>query len=106
MTRREYISLSCDNLAVFPPSEGKEESRTALQLYEDYMAAFKAACQAHIDNGTLVEIQVGCGPCGELRQDIHPCKTCGVCARGQRKEGEGRDEGEQGDVESAVCVGV
>jgi len=69
---REYVSLSCDNIAVFPRAHGQEGQRTALDLYEDYMLAFSQWMQPYIEDGTLVEIQVGCGPCGELRYPSYP----------------------------------
>mmetsp|Transcript_28084 Transcript_28084/g.67475 ORF Transcript_28084/g.67475 Transcript_28084/m.67475 type:complete len:549 (-) Transcript_28084:61-1707(-) len=72
---REYVSLSCDNLSVFPGKpvrRGAPANRTALEMYEQFMAAFRDATKVHIDNGTLVEIQVGCGPCGELRYPSYP----------------------------------
>jgi hypothetical protein len=57
----DYISLSCDEAAIFP-SAYPNVKRTALDIYEEFMRAFNLVC------GDLVyEIQVGTGPCGELR---------------------------------------
>jgi len=75
---REYISLSCDHLARFPgkrwaeDEEAEDSLRTALELYEDFMLAFRNATKDFARDGTLVEIQVGCGPCGELRYPSYP----------------------------------
>ena len=70
---REYISLSCDQKAVFPRGAHKGTAqRTALEIYSEFMAAFRDASKALIESGTLEEIQVGCGPCGELRYPSYP----------------------------------
>ena len=73
----EYVSLSCDTLSVFPKGRGskskeKNGKRTAIDMYRDFMTAFRDACKPFIDDSTLVEIQVGCGPCGELRYPSYP----------------------------------
>eukprot|EP00123_Amoebidium_parasiticum_P008684 comp18958_c0_seq1/m.21219 comp18958_c0_seq1/g.21219 ORF comp18958_c0_seq1/g.21219 comp18958_c0_seq1/m.21219 type:complete len:603 (-) comp18958_c0_seq1:423-2231(-) len=68
---KEYISLSCDTLPVFPSKEGPGK-RTAVDCYRDYMAAFRDASLEFLEDGTLVEIQVGQGPCGELRYPAYP----------------------------------
>lgn len=78
---REYISLSCDELPRFPGKRWSEEeeaeaeverNRTGLELYEDFMQAFRNETKDFGRDGTLVEIQVGCGPCGELRYPSYP----------------------------------
>ena len=43
------------------------EQRTALEVYRDLMVAFRDATEALWKDGTLEEVQIGCGPCGELR---------------------------------------
>jgi len=55
----EYISFGFDNVAI--------RGRTPLQMYEDYMNAFKQAFSSFIQNKVISEIEVGLGPCGELR---------------------------------------
>ena len=62
---REYISLSCDHLSVFPrggpPVPSSSPKRTALDCYEDFMRAFANATRSFAADGTLVEIQAS--PC-------------------------------------------
>jgi len=60
----DCLSLSADSERVFPGAGGK--MRTALECYGDYMKAFVAAMGAYIGS-TICELQVGMGPCGELR---------------------------------------
>jgi beta-amylase len=60
----EYISLGVDDLPVL-------KGRTPIQCYSDYMVAFRDKFQ-HILGGTIVEIQVGMGPAGELRYPSYP----------------------------------
>ncbi len=59
---REYISLSCDYLGVFPRGTSAAPSvtptRTALDCYEDFMRAFADATRTFAADGTLAEIQV------------------------------------------------
>ena len=76
----EYVSLSCDFRPVFPcgptaaaaPETGGPSKRTAVEVYTELMAAFRDASKDLIADGTLEEIQVGCGPCGELRYPSYP----------------------------------
>lgn len=56
---KEYISIFADDV----PLEG---GRTPLDMYGDWMAALAAAFEGKLGN-TITEIQVGMGPCGELR---------------------------------------
>ncbi|CAL1376031.1 unnamed protein product [Linum trigynum] len=60
----EYISLGCDSLAVL-------RGRTPIQVYTDYMRSFRNRFRNDI-GGVIVEIQVGMGPCGELRYPAYP----------------------------------
>ncbi|KAF5203310.1 Beta-amylase [Thalictrum thalictroides] len=60
----EYISLGCDTLPVL-------KGRTPIQCYADFMRAFRDNFQ-HLLGGTIVEIQVGMGPAGELRYPSYP----------------------------------
>lgn len=59
----DCLSWSAANQRVFP---GESQLRTALECYHDYMAAFLKECQEYIGD-TIPEMQVGMGPCGELR---------------------------------------
>ncbi|GIQ86765.1 glycoside hydrolase, family 14 [Kipferlia bialata] len=56
----EYLSWAADTRPVF-------QGRTALEMYSDYMYAFADQMCEYINDGTLTEVQVGPGPCGELR---------------------------------------
>lgn len=60
----DSLSLSADKVEVFPTSSGGK--RSALQCYQDYMTAFLKAMGTHVGT-TICELQVGMGPCGELR---------------------------------------
>ncbi|CAI9090325.1 OLC1v1025075C1 [Oldenlandia corymbosa var. corymbosa] len=57
---RECLSLGVDNLPLF-------QGRTAIQIYSDYMNSFRENMADFLDTGTIVEIEVGLGPAGELR---------------------------------------
>jgi len=61
---RDCLSLSADNESVFPDKQAG--TRTALRIYREFMQAFLLACGKHVGT-TVVELQVGMGPCGELR---------------------------------------
>ncbi|XP_057549258.1 beta-amylase 1, chloroplastic-like [Amaranthus tricolor] len=60
----EYVSLGCDSLPVL-------KGRTPVQCYADFMRAFRDQFQ-HLLGHTIVEIQVGMGPAGELRYPSYP----------------------------------
>ncbi|KAJ4950234.1 hypothetical protein NE237_027066 [Protea cynaroides] len=60
----EYISLGCDSLPVL-------KGRTPIQAYSDYMRSFRDVFKDYL-GGVIVEIQVGMGPCGELRYPSYP----------------------------------
>ncbi|KAL1827133.1 hypothetical protein DCAR_0206292 [Daucus carota subsp. sativus] len=60
----EYISLGCDSLPVL-------RGRTPIQVYSDYMRNFRERFQDYLGN-VIEEIQVGMGPCGELRYPAYP----------------------------------
>ena len=55
----EYISFAYD--------EVKVTSRTPLEMYSDWMSAFKSQFSSFIQSGQIYEIEVGTGPCGEAR---------------------------------------
>ncbi|KAF5179482.1 Beta-amylase, partial [Thalictrum thalictroides] len=60
----EYISLGCDSLPVLA-------GRTPIQVYSDYMRSFRDQFKDYLGR-IIVEIQVGMGPCGELRYPSYP----------------------------------
>ncbi|XP_011621487.1 beta-amylase 3, chloroplastic [Amborella trichopoda] len=60
----EYISLGCDSLPVL-------RGRTPIQVYADYMRSFRDTFKNYLGE-VIVEIQVGMGPCGELRYPSYP----------------------------------
>lgn len=60
----EYISLGCDTLPVL-------RGRTPIQVYSDYMRSFRGRFKDYLGS-VIVEIQVGMGPCGELRYPSYP----------------------------------
>ncbi|KAI0500686.1 hypothetical protein KFK09_018902 [Dendrobium nobile] len=60
----EYISLGCDTLPVL-------RGRTPIQVYSDYMQSFRDKFKDYLGN-VIDEIQVGMGPCGELRYPSYP----------------------------------
>lgn len=60
----EYISLGCDSLPVLG-------GRTPVQVYSDYMRSFRDRFSEYLGE-VIVEIQVGLGPCGELRYPSYP----------------------------------
>jgi beta-amylase len=68
----EYISLFADNVTV--------AGRTPIQMYSDWLHAFASAFASDLGS-TIVELQVGMGPAGELRYPAYPLahwKFCGV----------------------------
>jgi len=46
--------------------------RTAAEVYFDFMTSFRQELQEFFDDGTITEIEVGLGPCGELRYPSYP----------------------------------
>ncbi|KAL6581910.1 Beta-amylase 1, chloroplastic [Orobanche minor] len=60
----EYLSLGCDTLPVI-------KGRSPVQCYSDFMCAFRDTFE-HLLGDTIVEIQVGMGPAGELRYPSYP----------------------------------
>lgn len=66
----EYISAGADNEKVFPAANGG--LRTPLTIYKDFMSAFASKMKKFIDDGTIDDIQIGAGPCGELRYPAYP----------------------------------
>lgn len=60
----EYLSLGCDELPVL-------KGRTPVQCYADFMRSFKESFHDLLEE-TVVEVQVGMGPAGELRYPSYP----------------------------------
>ncbi|KAI5060926.1 hypothetical protein GOP47_0023431 [Adiantum capillus-veneris] len=60
----EYLSLGCDTLPVL-------NGRSPVQVYSDYMRSFRDNFRDLLGE-TIVEIQVGMGPAGELRYPSYP----------------------------------
>ncbi|KAI4315180.1 hypothetical protein L6164_028020 [Bauhinia variegata] len=60
----EYISLGCDSMPVL-------RGRTPIQVYSDYMRSFHDRFRDYLGT-VIIEIQVGMGPCGELRYPSYP----------------------------------
>ena len=56
-----YISFAYDEKKVSP------NGRTPLEMYRDWMKAFNNKFSGMISNGQISEIELGLGPCGELR---------------------------------------
>lgn len=59
---QEYISFGSDDTQF-----ADADNRTPIEMYKDFMTAFKSHFADFIANGHIVEIEVGVGPCGELR---------------------------------------
>ncbi|KAJ6797067.1 beta-amylase [Iris pallida] len=62
---QEYLSSGVDNERLF-------QGRTALELYSDYMKSFRENMSDFLDSGMITDIEVGIGPCGELRYPSYP----------------------------------
>ncbi|XP_068645468.1 beta-amylase 2, chloroplastic isoform X2 [Aristolochia californica] len=48
--------------------------RTAVEVYFDYMRSFRVEFDEFFEDGIISEIEVGLGPCGELRYPSYPEK--------------------------------
>ncbi|KAK1284065.1 Beta-amylase 7 [Acorus calamus] len=48
--------------------------RTAVEVYFDYMRSFRVEFNDFFEDGIISEIEVGLGPCGELRYPSYPVK--------------------------------
>ncbi|KAK4437324.1 Beta-amylase [Sesamum alatum] len=62
---KEYLSLGVDNLPLF-------QGRTAVEMYRDYMKSFRESMSDFFESGTIIDIEVGLGPAGELRYPSYP----------------------------------
>ena len=56
----EFISFGYDNTVI-------SGGRTPIQMYKDFMYAFKSTFSSLISDGSISEIEIGVGPCGEMR---------------------------------------
>lgn len=61
---KEYITFFADGLKL-------KEGRTPIEIYGDWMSAMASTFSSDLGT-TIVEIQVGMGPCGELRYPAYP----------------------------------
>lgn len=48
------------------------KGRTAVEVYFDYMRSFRVEFDEFFANGIISEIEIGLGPCGELRYPSYP----------------------------------
>lgn len=64
----EYISFGADHCPLLPAANN---FRTPLQAYADFTTAFIAHFSGYMTK-TITEIQIGMGPCGELRYPSYP----------------------------------
>ncbi|XP_062150509.1 beta-amylase isoform X2 [Alnus glutinosa] len=62
---KEYLSLGVDNQPLF-------YGRTAVEIYSDYMKSFRENMSDFLENGLIIDIEVGLGPAGELRYPSYP----------------------------------
>ncbi|KAK6134882.1 hypothetical protein DH2020_031366 [Rehmannia glutinosa] len=62
---QEYVSLGLDNLPLF-------RGRTAIEMYSDYMKSFRENMSDFLEDETIIDIEVGLGPAGELRYPSYP----------------------------------
>nr|CAX51379.1 beta-amylase [Hordeum vulgare subsp. vulgare] len=60
----EFVSLGCDDVPVL-------DGRTPIRCYTDFMRAFRDHLAGFLGD-TIVEVQVGMGPAGELRYPSYP----------------------------------
>lgn len=73
-TNPECLSLTADHVAFLPSAGAADDAppRTAVQAYAAYVRAFVDAAAELISAGVITELQVGLGPCGELRYPSYP----------------------------------
>ncbi|KAK4411391.1 Beta-amylase 2, chloroplastic [Sesamum angolense] len=48
--------------------------RTGVEVYFDYMRSFRVEFEEFFRDGVITEIEIGLGPCGELRYPSYPAK--------------------------------
>ena len=56
---KEYISLGFDDIKI--------TSRTAIEMYRDWMTSFRDQFSTLLNNNDIVELEIGLGPAGEAR---------------------------------------
>ncbi|XP_041005431.1 beta-amylase-like [Juglans microcarpa x Juglans regia] len=61
----EYLSLGVDNRRLF-------YGRTAVEIYSDCMQSFRENMSDFLEDGFIIDIEVGLGPAGELRYPSYP----------------------------------
>lgn len=74
VANKEYVSLFADDVDI--------GGRTPIDMYRDWMIAFRDAFEEDIGS-LIVDIQVGMGPCGELRYPSYPLDRWRFCGVGQ-----------------------
>ncbi|KAG8386978.1 hypothetical protein BUALT_Bualt03G0204800 [Buddleja alternifolia] len=62
---KEYLSLGVDKRPLIL-------GRTAVEIYSDFMKSFRENMSDQLEAGTIMDIEVGLGPCGELRYPSYP----------------------------------
>ncbi|XP_043706602.1 beta-amylase [Telopea speciosissima] len=62
---KEYLTIGVDNQPLFG-------GRTAIQVYSDYMKSFRENMWDFLEEGLIIDIEVGLGPAGELRYPSYP----------------------------------
>jgi beta-amylase len=79
---KEYISLFADETHIGTPLGFHHEIRmfhdatmTPLDAYENFMRSFANTFREYILSGSILEIIVGLGPCGELRYPSYSTST-------------------------------
>lgn len=73
----EYISLFADNAAVLGSLK-----RTPISAYTDFMSAFKSSLSSYMGT-TITTVEVGVGPCGELRYPSYQLDKWSFCGVGE-----------------------
>ncbi|GJN11476.1 hypothetical protein PR202_ga29674 [Eleusine coracana subsp. coracana] len=61
----EYLTIGVDDQPLF-------HGRTAIQMYADYMKSFRENMAEFLNAGVIIDIEVGLGPCGEMRYPSYP----------------------------------
>jgi len=73
----EYLSSGVDNATIFPPN-----SRTAVQMYSDYMSSFASNFKQYFGS-VITEVQIGLGPAGEMRYPSYQTNLWTFCGIGE-----------------------
>lgn len=70
---REYISFGADHEPLLDGARGEARKRTPLQAYGAFIRAFvERMRKEELMGSTVTELQIGMGPCGELRYPSYP----------------------------------